>query len=76
VFSTMNNLQSYIDDVISRKIKIEAVEDRLFKVCKTGVFSGLDEDQPVLDYYTKRRYKMNAHLRSLTVLLERLVQQN
>lgn len=75
VFSSMDKLQAFVNAVADAKIKIEDVEGRLFDVCKTGVFSGLDEDQPVLDYYTKRRYKMNAHLRSLKVLLEKLGDQ-
>lgn len=76
VFSAMKELRSFVIDTLHDRIKIDDVKNSLFEICKKGVFSGLDDEYPILDFYTKRKYKMNAHLRSLKVLLERLVNQN
>ena len=73
-FSTIDNLEEFVDQVVKGKIQIENVEENLVNLCKKGSFSGLDDEFPIIDYYTKRKYKQNAHLNSLTVLLNRMLE--
>jgi hypothetical protein len=68
-FTTIENLNKFVNKVIQGDIKINNVVENLVNLCAYGSFSGLDDEFPVMDYYTKRKYKQNAHLRSLTALL-------
>jgi len=73
VFSGIQALKHFVGEVIQDRVKIDNVIDKLCRVCQSGAFSGLDDEYPIIDYYTKRKYKMNAHLKSLTVLLDRML---
>lgn len=68
-FTTIDNLQAFVDRVVNKQIKINNVLENLVDLCAKGTFSGLDDEFPIIDYATNRRYKQNAHLRSLTELL-------
>lgn len=68
-FSTMENLQSFVNEVVQGNIKIDNVVENLINLCKNGTFSGLDDELPVVDYVNYRKYRTNAHLQSLTLLL-------
>jgi len=70
-FSTIDKLQEFVDAVVLGKVKIENVIANLVALCSKGSFSGLDDEIPIIDYYTKRKYKQNAHLKSLTELFNK-----
>lgn len=72
-YNSIKSLQQFVDAVVDKKIQIERVEDNLVKLCTNGSFSGLDEEYPVLDVFPIRKYRTNAHLKSLTVLLNRML---
>jgi len=75
-YNNIESLQQFVYEIVHQKIHIEQVEDNLVELCSSGSFSGLDEEYPVLDLFPIRKYRTNAHLKSLTVLLDRLCDDN
>lgn len=69
-FQTIEQLQEFINQVVSGEVKIDNVVDALTQHCLANSVSGITTPVDVpLDYYLKNNYRDHAHFTLLEMLL-------